>query len=216
MPKPQSKVQSHAQKTQATCPKTAKGTIVAAKAGWTTTGSQIGEQFSIGERTKKGFSPLFLLSFHFWGSPANREPFYVFVTVGNLCQVVVPIGIEIVQYPYRLGNKGNVHRIVVDGLVIGAVADFCGKSIIVHLPDQADAEILEPPLGMGHTVEELVFCHWMMPLPCGLVVAAGTPGLVLLSSILSHNRFIFCFSVLDALKPKKALPNSDQPQIANS
>ena len=111
----------------------------------------------MGNEQKRGFSPLFLLSFHFWGSSGNREPFYVFVTVGYLGQVVVTVGIEIVQYPYRFGNKGNVHRVVIDCLVISAVADPCRKSVIVHFPYQPNAQVFEPPLVKGHVLDELIF-----------------------------------------------------------
>ena len=64
--KPQSKAQSHAQKTQATCPKTAKGTIVAPKAGWPATGQpNWGAVFHWGTNKKGYFSPFFVRHFIF-------------------------------------------------------------------------------------------------------------------------------------------------------
>ena len=64
--KPQSNAQSQAQKTQATCPKTAKGTNVAAKAGRPATGQpNWGASVSLGNEQKRGFSPFFCCHFIF-------------------------------------------------------------------------------------------------------------------------------------------------------
>ena len=71
--KPQSNAQSQAQKTQATCPKTAKGTIVAAKAGRPTTGQPNWGAVFIGERTKKGFFSPFFVVISFLGFSCQPE-----------------------------------------------------------------------------------------------------------------------------------------------